>query len=188
MHRLVRAFRRRENFGAFHVALASAPVLPSDTNGVRSADRRWGMDRKRWGGFVAIALVSALSTSPSTAAAGQVRRGFALVPTPGRVAGIWVEPCPGAVVEGTLQWAARRSLHPHFPVNSSTWGKSFTLKSMHPAADLDVSFRKGSTWIRFDSRHLGGEHGLVPAGAVEAVVCLALGAPTVFTYRAGVGA
>lgn len=147
------------------------------------------MDRKRLGGFVAIALVSALSSSPSNAATGQVQRGFALVPAPGRVAGVWLESCPGTVVEGTLQWAARRSLHPHFPVKSSTWGLAFSVTHAHPLADIDISFRSGSgSWTRYASRKLGGEHGVVPAGAVEAVVCLALGAPTWFTYRAGAGA
>ena len=138
---------------------------------------------KRIGLAAALAFACLMTVIPARAA-GQEVRGLVVVPHPGRVAGIVVEPCPG-VVDGTLWWVAGSWVNHYFPVKASTWGLPFSLKPNHPAANLDIVFGTGAGWIRYGSKALGGEYGLVPSGASEAVVCLAVGAPTRFTYRAG---
>lgn len=133
---------------------------------------------------VALAGATALAISPAHAG-GQLERGIVFAPHVGRVGRVLVETCPG-VADAVVGWATQRSIHASFPVKSSTWGRPFSLTSVHPAADLSISFRKpGYIWVRFEEHRLGIQEGTVPSGAIEAVVCLALGAPTRFTYRVG---
>ena len=147
------------------------------------------MKRAGFGPIVTLAVMCLMPLSLARAAAVQTERGFVLVPMPGRVAGAWVEGCPGSVVEGTTQWVAGRSLSHQFHVKSSTWGLHFSVNPGHAATNIDISFRTAwsANWIRYASKKLGGEKGLVPGGAIEAVVCLRNGAPTTFVYRAGTG-
>jgi hypothetical protein len=142
------------------------------------------MAMKRMGFAAALAFVCLMTVIPARAAEQEVR-GFVVAPHPGRVAGIVVESCPG-VVDGTLWWAIGSQTNHYFTVNASTWGLPFSLKPNHPAANLDIAFWAGGAgWIRYGSKAFGGEYGVVPSGASGAVVCLAVGAPTRFTYRAG---
>jgi hypothetical protein len=141
---------------------------------------------RTWRWFVAVlALLSLTSLSPAMGAAVQKERGWALTPLPGRVAGLRIEGCPG-VVHASSAWATGRSIRYRFAVAGFTLGKPFSLKPRIPVSNLDISFRTaGGTWTTYASKALNGEYGKVPNGAVEAFVCLSVGIPTQFRYRAG---
>lgn len=134
----------------------------------------------------AIAMLCMLGLSQASAAGVQDERGYVATPLVGRAGGIWVEGCPG-VVDASLRWAARQSILYNFSVASSTWGRPFSLTSKLNTSNLDISFRAGpgSGWVRYASKGLRPEYGIVPNGAVEAVICLSGGAPARFVYLAG---
>ena len=82
--------------------------------------------------------------------------------------------------EGTLSF--------RFAVAQTTRGKPFTLKPAERGADLEIVFRGGAP-VHLNARDVlhptGTETGTVPADATTAEVCLVMGVPTAFTYRAG---
>jgi hypothetical protein len=132
------------------------------------------------------AAAGILGLSPAGAGNVQEVHGWVFAPIPGRAAGLIVDSCPG-VVDAVLRLTTGTSLLARFPVDASTWGQPFTLRSGSPASGIDISFSFGGGHVWFDTFGLGGEQGVVPHGAADATVCLTLGTPTVFTYRGGAG-
>jgi hypothetical protein len=129
--------------------------------------------------LVAILLSGLITLSPAAAGAsdGQIVKGTVYTPTGDTCA------YPAAVLETGVRagWIVAYN----FEVEPATWGGSFTLQADHLPADLDITFF-GATVTTFSRRSLTqGEAGIVPDGATKAIVCLAVGAPTRFTYQAG---
>lgn len=127
------------------------------------------------------AIVATLLFGAPANASVQRVRGTVVVPA------AW-EGC-GGYADAVLETAARAGglIDYEFPVSQTTWNKPFTLRPDLPTADIDISFSSSPATprTRFSSGTIGGEAGIVPAGAVEARVCLFAGTPTGFTYTAG---
>lgn len=116
---------------------------------------------------------------PVFAAPTQVVKGQVLAPT---LAKCGFHAFPEAILE-----TAARVEHVFtfsFDVAPATRGTTFSLKSKTRGADFDVWFQ-GATSKRFTNRKFGGEHGVVPAGATQAHICLHVGAAASFVYKAG---
>jgi hypothetical protein len=126
-----------------------------------------------------VACFQAAHFAPVFAGSAQVVKGRVLAPT--------VKKCGFfAFQEAVLKTAAgvQDVFTFSFDVAPITRGKPFSLKSKTRGADFDLWFQ-GSSAKRFANRKFGGEHGVVPAGATRAHVCVHVGAAASFVYKAG---
>jgi hypothetical protein len=139
---------------------------------------------KRYAAILIIGLALVTTITSAHANGYQEEHGLLVAPSPGRVAGIYIEGCPG-VSGATLGWIAGTTLHPSFAVRSSTWGLPFVVAPAAATANVDITFMRAGSAVLYSTNKLGGEQGIVPAGATRAYVCLSYGPPTPFTYRAG---
>ena len=135
-----------------------------------------------------VALASFVTPIATSAApGGQIESGTVVVPVVGTVGGAIVDSCP-SFLGATPSWALGRSVVEHsFSVRASTWGKRFVLTPDLATSDVAIAFRLPPwSWrVRDDLRFGASERGIVPRGAIQAMVCLVVGTPTTFVYRAG---
>lgn len=133
--------------------------------------------------MIGILLASAITLLPAAATAGsaQTVRGTVLTPT-GAAPACQVLAYPAAILQTSVRagWVIAYG----FDVSPVTWGHGFTVKAARGLSDLDITFY-GSATKTFAKRGFKPESGIVPAGATDAYVCLAVGAPASFTYWAG---
>lgn len=90
------------------------------------------------------------------------------------------------VTEATTNWAlgVEGLSSVRITIAPATRGRPFVL-TPHLPADLDIFFSGGEVFPDLPERGVAAVHGIVPATAGTADICLVAGGPTSFTYKAG---
>ena len=131
--------------------------------------------------LITTVVVAALAAPAVAAVPKQVEKGVIVAPTP-------LATCHYLTyLNAVLDTAARLNgvVLYDFPIDPATRGHAFTLTlPTKLSADLDITFYTARGLRSYDKHALGGESGTVPRTAKSAVICLAVGAPAPFTYRA----
>lgn len=103
--------------------------------------------------------------------------------------------CLGLGAQYQVAWLEQPALSGHvgyqFEVDERTWGEDFKLVAGKAGADLDIAFflyvHPGfvtQDYVFHATRGRGGERGVVPPGATQALVCLYAGSEVPFRYTA----